>query len=78
MFLFSDSNFEMSEEAPELSVENENDKDGEDKTLTKVEGDMGDLKLEGDVNKNEEAPADEIGILESALTTSKQLLTLQT
>ena len=51
----------MSEEAPDVSVENENDKVVEDGDLTKVEGDMGDLKLEGDKNKNEEAPADEIG-----------------
>ena len=51
----------MSEEAPEVSAENENDKVVEDGDVTKVEGDMGDLKIEGDANKNEEAPADEIG-----------------
>ena len=51
----------MSEEAPDVSVENENDKVVEDGDVTKVEGDMGDLKLEGEENKTEEAPADEIG-----------------
>ena len=51
----------MSEEAPEVCAEIDDEKAAADEDVTKVEGDMGDLKLEGDENKNEEAPADEIG-----------------
>jgi hypothetical protein len=61
LLLFSDSNKNMSEEAPEVSAENEDEKAVEDEDVTKVEGDMGDLNIERDENKNEEAPADEIG-----------------
>ena len=58
---FSDSNLDMSEEALEVSVKDDDEKVVEKEDVTKVEGDMGDLKLEGDENKIEEAPADEIG-----------------
>jgi hypothetical protein len=59
--MFSDSILYMSEEAIEVSVENDDEKVVEDEDVTKVQSDMGERKLEGDENQNEEAPANEIG-----------------